>query len=85
MKSNREDSIWVRSQNKEELVNCISFSIRKNYGGKKKAVITGTMAKGFLGRKEILLGMYDTRESAVNELNQLQTALVNATEVYEMN
>ena len=84
MKYRGEDSMWIRSQNKEELVKCMAFSVRKNIGGKKKGAIVGTISNGFWGRKEIILGLYDTKEVALNELMRLQTELVNNIELYEM-
>ncbi|PAV27835.1 hypothetical protein CIL05_20005 [Virgibacillus profundi] len=76
--------MWVRSQNKKELINCTSFSVTKNIGGRKKSAVTGSISNGIWGRREILLGLYDTRDSALNELTMLQEALVNNTKVYEM-
>ena len=84
MKYRGEDRIWIRSQNKKELVKCTAFSIKRNIGGKKKSAIMGTIHVGFWGRTEIILGLYDTKEVAQNELTRLQTELINNTEIYEM-
>ena len=84
MKYRGEDTIWIRSQNKEELNKCMAFSVRRNIGGKKKYAILGIISNGFWGRKEIILGLYDAKEVALNELTTLQTELVNGTKIYEM-
>ena len=76
--------MWIRSQNKKELVKCRAFSVKKNFGGKKKGAIMGTVSTGVFGGNEILLGLYTTKEDAVNEMSRLQKELVNATELYEM-
>ena len=67
------------------LVKCIAFSITKNYGGKKKSAIIGTVSNASWWGKEVILGLYDTKEAAINEITRLQAELRNATEVYEMN
>ncbi|SHF94486.1 hypothetical protein [Ornithinibacillus halophilus] len=76
--------MWIRSQNRKELVNCISYTVRKNIGGKNEALV-GTVDNGFWGRKEIILGMYDTTEIAIAELTKIQEALIEKVELYEMN
>lgn len=76
--------MWVRSQNKEILVKCTSFSIGRNLGGKKKSAIVGTVSNASLWAKEVLLGLYQTKEDAKTELSKLQTELLNAAELYEM-
>ena len=77
--------MWVRSQNKEQLIKCSSFSIVRNFGGKKRNAIVGTVSSVSWWGKEVVLGFYDTKEIAINELTQLQTELVNKAELYEMN
>ena len=75
--------MWIRSQNKNELVKCTAFSIKRNFGGKKKGAITGVISNGFWGR-ETVLGLYETKEIAKEELTKLQTELANKTDIYEM-
>ncbi|MCD8502019.1 MAG: hypothetical protein LRY71_10510 [Bacillaceae bacterium] len=65
--------MWVRRQDKKELVKCFSFSITKNFGGKKRFAITGTC--GGYGKTDVLLGLYDTNDAALNELTKIQEAL----------
>jgi hypothetical protein len=76
--------MWVRSQNKKVLLECTSFSVTKNFGGKKKGAIIGSTSNGFWGNKDIVLGLYDTEEIAVSELTRLQTELINEVKIYEM-
>ncbi|TDN90400.1 hypothetical protein DET49_10558 [Salegentibacter sp. 24] len=85
MKYNENDSMWIRSQDKKELAKCTAFSIKRNIGGKKKSAIMGTISNGFWGRTEIILGLYDTKEVAKNELTRLQKELVTNADIYEMN
>lgn len=76
--------MWIRSQDKQELVECVAFSVRKNIGGKKKFSIIGFVYNGFWGRQEIIIGLYDTKEIALDELSRLQAELVSDAKVYEM-
>lgn len=85
MKYAEEDTMWIRSQNKKQLVKCTSFSIQRNFGGKKKGAIVGTVSNASWWGKEVVLGLYDTKEIAQNELNKVQTELISNTEIYEMN
>jgi hypothetical protein len=77
--------MWVRSQNKKELVECIAFSVTKNIGGKKKCAIIGYVSNGFWGRREVILGLYETKEIALDELSRLQAELASGAKVYELN
>lgn len=76
--------MWIRSQNKEQLVKCTSFSLAKNWGGRKKSAIVGTVSNASFWGKEVLLGLYDTKEVAKSELTRLQAELLNSTELFEM-
>lgn len=76
--------MWVRSQNKKELVDCLMFSVTRNIGGKKKSAISGSFLDGVFGRKEIILGLYDTNEQAIHELTRLQSELFTSNKVFEM-
>lgn len=84
MKYKEKDRMWIRSQNKEKLVKCSAFSIARNFGGKKKYAVMGSLTNGFWGRTEIILGLYATKEVALNEITRLQSVLVTHTEVFEM-
>ena len=76
--------MWIRSQNKKQLVRCTSFSIQKNWGGKKKSAIVGNVTNAPWWGKEVILGLYDTKEVAKSELTKLQGELLSAAELYEM-
>lgn len=76
--------MWVRSQDKKELVKCLAFSVTKNFGGKKKNAIIGYVSNGIWGRREVILGLYETKELALDELSKLQAELAGGGKVYEM-
>ncbi|SFC49137.1 hypothetical protein SAMN04488102_10843 [Alkalibacterium subtropicum] len=76
--------MWIMSQGKEDLVKCVAFSVAKNIGGKKKHALTGTVSNGIWGRKEIILGLYETKETALNELANIQAGIANNSKVFEM-
>ena len=77
--------MWIRSQDKKQLVKCTSFSLARNWGGKKKIAIVGSVSNASWWGKDVVLGLYDTKEIALNELTMLQTELVKNTDLYEMN
>lgn len=77
--------MWIRSQDTKKLVKCTSFSIIRNFGGNKKNCIIGSVSNAPLFGKEVVLGLYDTKEIAINELTLLQTELVKNADLYEMN
>ena len=85
MKSREEDTMWIRSQDKKQLVKCTSFSLARNWGGKKKSAIVGSVSNASWWGKDVVLGLYDTKEIALSELTKLQTELVNNSDIYEMN
>ena len=85
MKSPEEDRMWIRSQDKKQLVKCTSFSLAKNWGGKKKSAIVGSVSNVSWWGKDVVLGLYDTQEIALNELTRIQMELVNNSDIYEMN
>ena len=66
------------------MVKCTSFSIQRKFGGKKKSAIVGTVSNASWWGKEVVLGLFDTKEIAQNELTRLQTELISNTEIYEM-
>lgn len=73
----------IRSQNKEHLIECRSFSVTRNFGGGKKSAIIGYIDRGWWS-KETTLGLYDTKEAALEELSRLQTEIANDAKIYEM-
>ncbi len=85
MQSREEYTMWIRSQDKKQLVKCTSFSLARNWGGKKKNAIVGSVLNASWRGKQVVLGLYDTKEIALNELTMLQTELVKNTDLYEMN
>lgn len=85
MNSREENTMWIRSQDKKQLVKCTSFSLARNWGGKKKNAIVGSVSNAPWWGKDVILGLYDTKEVALNELTMLQTELVKNTDLYEMN
>jgi len=85
MQSKEEYTMWIRSQDKKHLVKCTSFSLARNWGGKKKNAIVGSVSNASWFGKDVVLGLYDTNEIALNELTRLQTELINNSDVYEMN
>ncbi|OZU87488.1 hypothetical protein CIL03_16865 [Virgibacillus indicus] len=76
--------MWIRVQNKKELVFCGSFSISRNFGGEKKHSILGSVPNGFWGDKKVILVLYRTSDNALDELTRIQGALLNETKVFEM-
>jgi len=85
MKSREEDTMWIRSQDKEKLVKCTSFSLARNWGSSKKSAIVGTVSNAPWWSKDVVLGLYYTKEIALNELTMLQTELVKNIDLYEIN
>ena len=85
MKKVKENTMWIRSQDKKKLVKCSSFSIVRNWGGNKNKAILGKVSNVSLFVKEVVLGLYETEEIALNELSLIQKELVKNTDLYEMN
>lgn len=56
----------------------------KKFWRQKKYAVMGSLTNGFWGRTEIILGLYATKEVALNEITRLQSVLVTHTEVFEM-
>lgn len=77
--------MWVRSQDKKHLAQCISFSVDMVIGGKKKGAISGTVGQGFRSPKTVPLALYDTKEEAILELQNIQEALASDVKIYEVN
>lgn len=77
--------MWVRSQDKKQLAQCMSYSVDMVIGGKKKGSLSGIIDNGFWGAKTVHLGFYDTKEQAIMELDKIQEALASDVEIYEVN
>ncbi|SDZ12544.1 S8/S53 family peptidase [Tindallia californiensis] len=78
--------MWVRSQDKKKIGNYAGFSVTSNWGSKKKGAIVGTIPNSsFWGNETEELGLYDTKEVALEELEKIQSAIMNGEKVYEMN
>ena len=71
--------MWVRTQNKKELVNIIRFEITAAYGDKQnKAAVIGRFAPdGFLTSNVISLGLYPTKEAAIAEIDEIEKYILN--------
>lgn len=79
--------MWVRTQDKKQLVDIIKYSIDRNFGGKNKRAIVGVYAQSsFFQSTTVILGFYKTEAEAINELDNIQLHLENSeNKVYEMN
>lgn len=78
--------MWVRSQDKTSLTNCITFSIQKVFGGKGRMAVLGYNASmNGLNTGAVQLGCYDSTEEAIEVLDNIQAALIsNPNQIYEM-
>ena len=70
--------MWIRTQNKSELVNVIKVEIASNFGDKKnKAAVGGRFAPGgFFTSNTILLGLYSTKEDAIAEIDAIEKCIL---------
>ena len=72
--------MWVRSQNKEVLANIKAFNIIKD---KEKFCITGYLNS--VSDNFIYLGKYETKEKAMQVLDELQRRIAKSESgVYQM-
>lgn len=71
--------MWIRAQNKKELVNVIKVEISSIYGDKRnKAIIWGRFAPtGIFSSNRVLLGMYPTMEEALAEIDKIEKCILN--------
>ena len=71
--------MWIRTQNKRELVNVIKVEIASNFGDKKnKAAVVGRFVPGgFFTSNTILLGLYSTKEDAIAEIDAIEKCILN--------
>ncbi len=75
--------MWIRSQDKEVMMQSSSFSITRNYGGKLKFVIVAS----FAGTSSVkVVGYYKTKSEALQEIDNIQKYLASGdTGVYQVN
>lgn len=63
-------SLWIRSQDKESLVDCVVVDMTKNW---EKQYTIQVFVSGFNGMYPI--GTYSTREKALNVLDMIQETI----------
>jgi len=75
--------MWIRTQDKEMLMQSSSFSITRNYGGKLKFAIVGSI----VGTSSVkVVGLYKTKSEALQEIDIIQKYLVTGDAgVYQIN
>ena len=78
--------MWVRTQDKKQMLRVNSFSITRNYGGKLKFALMGTTATSSLfGSQSTILGFYTAEPDAIQELDRIQNYLQGGHEgVYQV-
>jgi hypothetical protein len=75
--------MWIRSQDKELLMQSSSFTIIRNFGGKLKFAIVGSIV-GTSNAKAV--GYYKTKSEALQEIDIIQKYLETGdTGVYQVN
>lgn len=79
--------MWIRTQNKKELINVIKVGTASIFGDKRnKAVVWGWFASNslFVDNK-VSLGMYPTMKEAITEINEIEKCILdNPNGVYTM-
>ncbi len=78
--------MWVRTQDKKQMLQVNSFSITRNYGAKLKFALMGTTATSSLfGSQTTILGFYTAEPDAIQELDHIQNYLQGGHEgVYQV-
>lgn len=79
--------MWIRTQNKKELVNVLKVEISSVFGDKRnKVVVWGRFApEGLFSSNRVSLGMYSTMEDAIIEINEIEKGILsNPDGVYNM-
>lgn len=75
--------MWVVSQGKEKVLDCYSFDITRYYARKKyKFAITGEFAHSFWGSKKNILGLYQTKDDALKDLERLNKSLAKGENLF---
>lgn len=71
--------MWIRTQNKKELVNVIKVEITSIFGDKRnKAIVWGRFAPtGIFSSNGVQLGMYSTMEEAIAEIDEIEKCIIN--------
>ena len=71
--------MWIRTQNKRELVNVIKVEIASIFGDKRnKVIVWGKFAPdGIFSSNRVSLGMYSTMEDAIAEIDAIEKCILN--------
>ena len=71
--------MWIRTQNKRELVNVIKFEIASIFGDKRnKVIVWGRFASdSIFSSNRVSLGMYSTMEDAIAEIDAIEKCILN--------
>ena len=79
--------MFVRTQDKKGLLKIASFSISRNYGGKLKYAIMGTISSFSLFENLKILGLFKTEIEAIQEIDKIHKYMEsdNDTKVYQIN
>lgn len=77
--------MWIRTQDKEQLLQITNFSVVRNYGGKDKFALLGIIfGKSYRSQSKIL-GLYKTKLEAIQELDSIQKCIAsNDKEIYQV-
>jgi len=79
--------MWIRTQDKKELVNVIKVSISSIFGDKRnKVIVWGYFVPDSLfSSNRVSLGMYPTMEDAITQIDEIEKCiLANPNGVYNM-
>ncbi|BBF43642.1 hypothetical protein lbkm_2330 [Lachnospiraceae bacterium KM106-2] len=80
--------MWIRTQNKKELVEVQRVNVARIFGDKKKkAILWGyTTARSLFSEGRVELGKYSSEEAAIAEMDRIEEYLVtNSIGVYQIN
>jgi hypothetical protein len=78
--------MWIRTQDKKQLMQIASFSITRNFGGKLKFALAGGIAGASVISNIKIVGLYKTKPEALQELDIIQQYLESSdTGVYQIN
>lgn len=71
--------MWIRTQDKKELINVIKVEISSIFGDKRnKVIVWGRFAPDSLfSSNRVSLGMYPTMEDAIAEINEIEKCILN--------
>lgn len=71
--------MWIRTQNKKELVNVIKVEIASILGNKRNKVIVWDRfaPDGIFSSNKVSLGMYSTMEDAIAEIDEIEKCILN--------